>query len=114
MGLVAGGEGAADFEGADGIDQATAVSDEVDDGEVGAGLLGEADGIEGFEGFESLEDCGGIVDEGGGAELASEVQDREAGDFGSEWGVGRHEGHGGSGALSGVKEFRISHGRGLE
>ena len=45
VGGVAGGEGPLDLTGADRIDHHPLASDKIEHGEIGAGLLGEADGV---------------------------------------------------------------------
>ena len=95
VGGIAGGEGPLNLAGADRIDHHPLAADEIEDGEIGAGLLGEADGVPGMAPARLREvaaaepDRLGVVDIERRAMGAGEVGHAHAGDCLAETTVGR-------------------------
>ena len=83
---VAGGQGAANLAGADGIDQGAFAADQVHNGKVRTGLLGVADDVEGGQVGDPPADHGGIVDERRRAEPPGQLDHGHAGDFSAKGG----------------------------
>ena len=90
-GREAGGQGTADFAGADRVDQRARAADQIEDRQVGAGLFGVADHVEGRQVGDPPADHGRVVDERRRAELPGQLRDGDAGDFSAEIG---HSGQG--------------------
>ena len=87
--LVADSQGAADFKGADRVDENTIATDKVEQRQVRCRFLGVARDVELGEVSDALDDRGSVVDECRGAELLGKVSDRVAGegfDLGGEAG----------------------------
>ncbi len=68
-GGIAGGQSAVNFAGADRLDQGAFATNEIENGEVGAGLLGIAHDVEGGQVGDPPPDHGGVVDESRRAKL---------------------------------------------
>ena len=83
---VAGGQGAADLARADRIDQRAVAAEQIQHGQVRAGLLGIAHVVEGRQIGKPLQDHGRIVDERRRAELPGQISDRDAGNVRSRGG----------------------------
>ena len=92
-GLEAGGERAVDFARADGVDDDAVAAHQVEDRQVGAGLLGVANRVELLQLADAADDRGGVVDVDGGAEALGERRDRLAGDVGDKRELREGNGH---------------------
>ena len=88
---VAGGQRTADLARAHGIDQGTVTPQQIQYGQVRAGLLGITHVVEGRQIGKPLEDHGRIVNERRRAELPGQVSDGDAGDVGSRGGESRQD-----------------------
>ena len=75
-----------DLTGADGVDQDTVSSHEVENGQIGTRLLGETNHVKGPQIVDSLDDLGRVVDVGRRTELTSKLYHRDSGDLGPECG----------------------------
>ncbi len=82
-GRIPGRQSAADFAGADRVDQHAVAADQVEDRQVRAGLLGITDVVESLQVADPLDDLGRIVDEQRGAELAGQIGHSQAGYLGA-------------------------------
>ena len=78
---VARGQGPLDLAGADRIHQPAVAADQIEDRQIGTGLLRVANVVEGGQVAEPLDDLRRIVDEGGSAELPGQLLDANPGDF---------------------------------
>src|SRR3989304_3090896 len=91
--LEAGGDRAVNLAGADAVDERAVAAHQVEDRQVGAGLLGVANGVKLAELGDAADDGGGVVDVNGRAEPAGERGDRLAGDVGNKRGLRKGCGH---------------------
>ena len=78
-GRIAGRQGAANFVAADGVDQRAFTTDQVDNGQVRAGLLGVAHHVESRQVGDPPANHRGVVDERRRAELPDQFQYGDAG-----------------------------------
>ncbi len=91
---VAGRHGPQDFAGAHGIDHHAQTAEQVEDGQVRAGLLSVADVLERSQIGHALANPGGVVDVNGRAVLPGDVGNGDPADFSAKRGIrsgGRHE-----------------------
>ena len=105
--LITDSQGAADFKGADRVDENAIATDQVEQRQVRRCFLCVARDVELGEVIDTLDDFGSVVDEGRGAKLLSKVSNGMAGDgFDMKHGFGEVGGHEYSLATSALHDVR--------